>query len=299
MLASVVEPSLDEHEIDVRPSSTSSTLPPVPRSGALLWVASVRIVRLGLVQDSWSHLRGGSDELTFAQDELDVGNTEPVLRVDYPAGEYGGSNGIGTMQLGVHGANKQRAMVHYEVGFSEGFDFVLGGKLPGAYGGDISTTCSGGRNSEACFSARLMWHEGGLGEVYCYVPMYDGQCDMDGMYCHDDGSPVSVERGTFVYESGAYNTVTEIAIINSTPDTANGVLAIYAGTTLAFERKDMIFRINESVFFTTFDISTFFGGGSDKYAATADCYTQFRNFQFWEGDDASTEEGSTVTASIT
>lgn len=38
--------------------------------------------------------------------------------------------------------------------FPADFDFVKGGKLPGMYGGHKG--CSGGQDSEDCFSTRLM-----------------------------------------------------------------------------------------------------------------------------------------------
>jgi hypothetical protein len=45
--------------------------------------------------------------------------------------------------------------------FEEDFEFVLGGKLPGIFGGvgDLSYRCSGGRKDDRCkcFSLRLMW----------------------------------------------------------------------------------------------------------------------------------------------
>ena len=44
------------------------------------------------------------------------------------------------------------------------FEWVLAGKLPGLYGGH--TACSGGDEALDCFSTRLMWREGGMGELY-------------------------------------------------------------------------------------------------------------------------------------
>ena len=52
--------------------------------------------------------------------------------------------------------------------FGSEFDFVKGGKLPGLYGG--GTSCSGGAESERCFSTRFMWRRDGDGEVYGYLP---------------------------------------------------------------------------------------------------------------------------------
>ena len=46
----------------------------------------------------------------------------------------------------------------WQVGFNKGFDFVKGGKLPGLYGGDTNAHCTGGQNSETCFSLRREHH---------------------------------------------------------------------------------------------------------------------------------------------
>lgn len=51
-----------------------------------------------------------------------------------------------------------------------------------------------------------------------------------------------------------YTTLTEIAILNSDPSRdgteANGYLAVYDGETLAFERSDLVWRTNATVFFS-------------------------------------------------
>ncbi|GAA5821877.1 hypothetical protein JCM11251_004755 [Rhodosporidiobolus azoricus] len=250
------------------------------------------------VQDSWPFVKGTSEFLTFETDPLE--GDEVVLQIKYEKGSYAGTDeadgGIGNMQLAVFGEGKKRAMASYEVGFNEGFDFVKGGKLPGIYGGDPNAGCTGGRNNPACFSARMMWRQEGAGEVYAYVPIYDGLCDSDGAYCHgEDG--ISFNRGSFTFEAGSYNTITEVVIFNSDADTANGVLALYAGETLAFERHDLVFRVNESVSISSFIISSFFGGSSEDYASSADAYTYYRNMRFFEGDEASSDAGATVKAS--
>ncbi|GAA5918505.1 hypothetical protein JCM1841_003271 [Sporobolomyces salmonicolor] len=254
-------------------------------SGALPSASSA----LSYISSTWSFQKGSSDYLTFAEDPLGSGGGT-VVQVEYGKGSYSGTDdpggGLGNLQLGVFGEGKNRAMVSYEVGFEQDFDFVQGGKLPGSYGGDMNAYCTGGQPSAACFSLRLTWRANGAGEVYGYVPTYDGQCSSDASAT--DGCRF-------------YNTVTEIAILNSDPGTpceANGVLAVYAGETLAFERTDIVFRTNASVLFTSLAFSTFFGGSSAAYAPTGDVHAYFRNFQFFEGDDASTETGSTVTATI-
>jgi len=52
----------------------------------------------------------------------------------------------------------------YSVFFPKNFNWVLAGKLPGLYGGH--TGCSGGNAALDCFSTRLMWRQGGAGELY-------------------------------------------------------------------------------------------------------------------------------------
>ncbi|GAA6029784.1 hypothetical protein JCM8097_001048 [Rhodosporidiobolus ruineniae] len=282
-------------QYSMTPASTSSLVMPstaIPSPSAAL----------SYIETNWNHLHGTSEFQSFVQDPLDSSSDETVLQVEYPEGSYsskGGGGGIMAMGLGVFGAGKGRAMISFEVGFNEGFDFVAGGKLPGAYGGDVGSPCGGGKQSAACFSLRLMWRSNGPGEVYAYIPQYEGQCSTNhsDVFCHDiDG--ISFDRGSWTFQTGAYNTVTEIAIINSDVGVADEVLAVYAGETLAFERKDVVFRINQSVFFSAFEISTFFGGSTTAYASTADAYSSFRNMRFWEGDDLSSESGATVTATI-
>ncbi|GAA6052242.1 hypothetical protein JCM3770_007396 [Rhodotorula araucariae] len=258
------------------------------------------------MQDKWSRTKGSGESLSFVEDPLDGGGGI-VLESDYPKGSYSGASGmvgVGNMQMAVFGEGKQRAMVSYELTFSKGFDFVKGGKLPGLFGGDADSGCTGGRASESCFSLRLMWREHGAGEVYAYIPTFNGQCEgsanASSVACHGDMG-VSINRGSFVFEEGSWNTVTLIAILNSDPSPdgeANGVLALYAGETRAIYLEDMVFRTNASVVINAFIFSTFFGGSTEEYAATADCSTYYRNVRFWEGDDPSTTAGKTVQAGI-
>ncbi|GAA5871299.1 hypothetical protein JCM1840_004406 [Sporobolomyces johnsonii] len=292
-------------------SSLASSYSMTPASISTLTMPSAALPSassaLSYISSAWPFQKGSSEYLTFAEDPLDSGGGT-VVQVEYEKGSYSGTDdpggGVGNLQLGVFGEGKNRAMVSYEVGFDRDFAFVEGGKLPGSYGGDMNAYCTGGQPSAACFSLRLMWRADGAGEVYGYVPTYEDQCSSDvsatDVFCHgDDG--LSFNRGSWTFETGVYNTVTEIAILNSNPGTpceANGVLAVYAGETLAFERTDVVFRTNASVFFTSLAFSTFFGGSSTSYASTGNVYTYFKNFQFFEGDDASTETGSIVTATI-
>ena len=73
-----------------------------------------------------------------------------------------------------------------QIMFGSGFDFVKGGKLPGLFGGGVS--CSGGAESEECFSTRFMWRRDGEGEVYGYLPNEQavGFCEDSDVHCNYD-----------------------------------------------------------------------------------------------------------------
>lgn len=113
--------------------------------------------------------------------------------------------------------------------------------------------------------------------------------------------------------------MTEVVILNSEPHIANGYLALYAGEDLAIELPNVVFRVNNTVTVTAFTFSSefreprghrkryvadadsafptaFFGGSSPDYAATADCWSYFRNFQFFSGEEASSAQGASVQA---
>lgn len=94
-----------------------------------------------------------------------ISSLEPtVLSVNYPPGSYSG-NSLGGLQFFSEVLNgSQTVMLNYQVGFPKEFNFNKGGKLPGLFGGNTTGECSGGRNSDNCFSARLMFRTGGAGE---------------------------------------------------------------------------------------------------------------------------------------
>lgn len=96
----------------------------------------------------------------------------PVLEVTYPQGSF--SHGTGGTQLyslwnTTDGSKFASMVVTYEVAFDAGFNWVMGGKLPGVRGGPDPDGCSGGSaaNGSNCFSSRLMWRKNGQGEGAC------------------------------------------------------------------------------------------------------------------------------------
>jgi hypothetical protein len=95
-------------------------------------------------------------------------NSSSVLQLLYPENSINpGSKPQGGAEFYATPLTIQSAKnvsLEYSVFFPVDYDWVLGGKLPGLYGGH--TGCSGGNNALTCFSTRLMWRPEGMGELY-------------------------------------------------------------------------------------------------------------------------------------
>ncbi|KAH8827006.1 hypothetical protein DL96DRAFT_1465150, partial [Flagelloscypha sp. PMI_526] len=129
----------------------------------------------------------------------------------------------------------------YSIFFPADFDFVLGGKLPGLYGGH--TRCSGGDDALDCFSTRLMFRPGGQGELYLYAPK-DKQTSA---LCNDPQSScnavygLSIGRGSFNWARGNWTTVTQTVVLN-TPGKQDGVFTLDVNGKPAISRDDVFYR---------------------------------------------------------
>jgi hypothetical protein len=103
-----------------------------------------------------------------SQEPVASNNSPMLLRVFYPSGSRDPSNKpIGGSQFyatPIPLTGSKNVTFAYSVFFPLSFNWVLGGKLPGLYGGH--TSCSGGDDATTCFSTRLMWRPSGAGELY-------------------------------------------------------------------------------------------------------------------------------------
>ena len=160
----------------------------------------------------------------------------------------------------------------YDVYFSEDFDYVRGGKLPGFYGGSAESCnasycerCSGTLRG-ACFSTRYMWGREGEGYVYAYLPGDDG----------DFGREMG--RDLFWFEPGRWISIAQRLRMN-TIGLEDGFMSIHFEGEEIFTANDVIYREKSDMEISVLFFSTFFGGSSSPdFAATADSYTYYRNF---------------------
>jgi len=163
----------------------------------------------------------------------------------------------------------------YSVLFEDGFDFKDGGKLPGIYGGDDaqgSITCSGGRHSDACFSARFMWRTKGEGESYLYLPSADRfpankkQCTaVKGSSCNDAYGN-SIGRGLLQFTPGVRSTVTQRVRLNDAGK-SNGELQVWQDGKELFNLDGIVLRQSDAGRIRGIQMQSFFGGHGPQWAS--------------------------------
>nr|BCI57567.1 cellouronate lyase [Mizuhopecten yessoensis] len=226
---------------------------------------------------------GQDDSLTHAHDPTD--SHRNVMKVKYADGSYSGTDHRGvqfySQPTGVKGHSE--LTLSYDVYFAHNFDWVRGGKLPGLWGG--TQTCSGHRSAEHCFSTRFMWRGGGDGEVYAYIPHeqypnYSSWCKNSHIICNDH-SGQSIGRGDFVFGKEKWQKLTQYVKLNNV-GSHDGVLKVWLDHKLVYHSSSLVFRKHSSIHIDGLFFSTFFGGGDDDWASTADTYTLFRDFRLYD-----------------
>ncbi|MEB3882522.1 polysaccharide lyase [Lyngbya sp. CCY1209] len=199
------------------------------------------------------------------------GRFDRVLRVVYPknsvtpsvARKEGVPVGGGQFlaDLGMPPADAMR--LSYYLRFSENFDFVKGGKLPGLFGGD---EISGGNIPDGTngFSTRLMWRRDGDGEVYAYLPT-------------SDKYGTSIDRGAWRFVPGRWYHIEQEVVLNE-PGQENGRIRLWVDGAQVINRDDVMFRTTDELKIEGIFFSTFFGGGDLSWATPEDVYVDFAEF---------------------
>ncbi|GJJ78616.1 hypothetical protein EMPS_10975 [Entomortierella parvispora] len=226
---------------------------------------------------------------------------QQVLKLDYPRGSYAPS--IGPIPGGTHFYAKpfgdktpfESMMVSYDVAFPNGFNWVLGGKLPGVYGGTPYDGCSGGVQSTGanCLTMRLMWRPSGSGEVYAYVPAdpKSNFCKNSAVICNDQYGK-SIGRGQIYFQAGNWTRMDMIMSLNKPAGNSNGTLQVYRNGALVIHLDDIPYRTSGMVGFQGLMFSSFFGGSDSTYASPVDTSVYFRNVQLSVGQPAALYQGT-------
>ena len=211
----------------------------------------------------------GLDNISLIKDSNSRFNK--VLRVRYPAGSVTPSYSrkknapIGGAQffadLGMSPTNTLR--LSYYLRFSENFDFVKGGKLPGLFGG---TQVSGGKIPDGTngFSTRFMWRRNGDGELYAYLPT-------------SKKYGTSIGRGDWQFVPGKWYHLEQEVKLNK-PGSNDGRVKVWLDGKEVLDKDGLTFRTTEDLKIEGLFFSTFFGGSSSSWATPKDVEVDFAEF---------------------
>jgi hypothetical protein len=192
-----------------------------------------------------------------------------LLRVSYPAGSAsraaGGPDG-GTqayLRLPDTTAPTDTLDLRYQLRFPPDFDFVKGGKLPGLYGGTVTSGqhIPDGTNG---FSTRYMWRTDGAGEVYAYLPT-------------SQQHGTSLGRGCWTFTPGRWTQLHQRITLN-TPGLANGRITVWQDDRLVLDHPGLAFRTTPDLHIDGLFFSTFFGGDDSSWASPTDQHADFADF---------------------
>ena len=201
---------------------------------------------------------------------------QSVLRVTYAKGEVGSRSGM----TGVYASPSpwfpsDALELRYAVKFAPGFDFVLGGKLPGLQMGSTASA-HGGDYSSGAASARIMWREGGQAEVYAYPASGAPRSAAFRAVARDTGMGLSMWRGFASFRAGVWNTV-RLRVRLNTPGKEDGSVGVWVNGT-GRELSGMAWRGSKPIQLTAITLDTFFGGSEKRYAPPADQTASFAGF---------------------
>lgn len=222
----------------------------------------------------------GYSDMSFAPDTRGSGM---VLRTTLQAGTIRGE------PAGNHGevlvvklpSTYDRACISYDVRFSPGFDWSLGGKLPGLVGvspGVSPSTPEDGGSTANGWSARLMWLGPG---AYSWA----GPTDMAVTYFYHPGQAGQWGdnvRWNRPFAAGQWHYITQCQTMNTVGE-ANGVLEVWMDGLGILNDTHVVYRTRSDVHITHLDFSVFRGGDSLAWAGRSTGYVDIDNLAILAG----------------
>ncbi|KAK0431890.1 hypothetical protein EV421DRAFT_1925193 [Armillaria borealis] len=237
-----------------------------------------------------STLQPHSEISALSHDYVTAPDGVESVKAFYPQGSYtfkhdpqGGFSFYAPGPNSLDLTTAKEATFGYSVFFEDGFEFNKGGKLLGLYGGndeDTAQSCSGGRRSDECFSARLMFRTDGAGEIYTYLPP---SFDANSNFCNDEGSEcnptygASINRGAFSFKAGERTTVSQRVRLNDVGQ-ENGELELFVGGESVISASGLVLRNSEEGKIRGMMFQTFFGGSTSDWASPQDQNAYFYDF---------------------
>lgn len=237
--------------------------------------------------NTWNVVKSTYGEENRQIENDPAGSKSSVLKIKYPAGSRNPANkpvgGTGFYAVPYDLRLSSLISFSYEVFVPNDFNFVKGGKLPGLYGGHES--CSGGNKALDCFSVRYMFRTNGQGEIYMYVDK-DWQdsdiCSVPPRSICNAKYGISVGRGAFSFQKGAWNKLEQIVSLNTFTNgypEKNGIIEVYHNDIKVTSFDKVVYRNNSTINAVGIDFETFFGGSDESYNTPTTQYLYFRNFK--------------------
>ncbi|KAF9019369.1 hypothetical protein BDZ89DRAFT_1103437 [Hymenopellis radicata] len=170
---------------------------------------------------------------------------------------------------------KRDVVMSYHVKLQDSWEWALGGKLPGVFGGEGESAygCTGGRQHQrsTCFNIRPMWRPDGKGELYTYLPLTESNSNAllsVPESCRNGDYGFSVGRGSFTWPTNRWVAVG----LRVKTGSADGALELFIdgesvisveGLNIPGESQGMHFQ-------------TFFGGHTPEWASPKDQRAWFK-----------------------
>ena len=182
-------------------------------------------------------------------------------RVTYPQGKWG-SKQSGAQFL-VELPPQREYKCSYRIRFSDDFDFVKGGKLPGLAGGKATAGLK--RPSGDGWTARYMWRR--YGDLVLYLYHMDQR--------NKQGDDLSLDvRAT----PGKWLKLTQIVTVNS-DNQSDGRIRVWVDDKLVLDRKNLRLQKDGKAPVNRFYFSTFFGGQGADWAPRRDVMIDFAELE--------------------
>ena len=163
----------------------------------------------------------------------------------------------------------------YDIFFEDGFEFQLGGKLPGLCGGKCYTGNAMPETGDG-WSARIMWRKDGNAVQLIYFMGQSSEYGDDFKWDLNGTIPQKV------FTTGTWHRIANKVTMNTvtTPGNGdkNGRVQAWLDGELALDVDTLRLRDYDTVKVDKFYLSTFHGGSTASWAPTHDCFIRFDNF---------------------
>ncbi len=203
---------------------------------------------------------------------IDTETKKKCLRVDYVKNKVGPKDGGAAWRMHL-GKSYDEIYIQFKVKFPKGFNFVLGGKLPGIGGGSLPV--GGQVADESGFTVRIMWRaedEGKKGRIVQYVYYLDKDPKHK---CGQDMHWKNKEKNLY-FKHGKWQTLKTRVKMN-TIGKKDGIIQSWLNGKLALNEK-IRFRLDNKLGTDTIIFTTFFGGNIEEWAPKKEEYVLFDEF---------------------